>query len=1020
MAAPEPIRDGLMRDAVKPYLQRATEERDTHTNIRLIDIWRYCRYTWSLPASSQPGRQMHYLVRDASRDFHPVIGIGALGSSVVQITCRDEAIGWNLASLREAPDRVHRLRVLETELEHALDEILWNDLLSADEVSSPSQQVLDRLTMVASAERPVNRSAEPIKETDLLEDALSPSFVRKRATELHRILKARVTFQKASNETQSDEDRIEWLLEREDGRQALAAVLRSVKKRHIGSSIMDITVCGAIPPYSELLAGKLVALLMASPQVIVDYRNRYKQAISEIASRMAGRELVRPADLVLLGTTSLYFIGSSQYNRLQFPAARGNLKYHLVGKTKGFGSVHLSQRTYKTLQELLRQHPDLEPESHAFAAGVNFKMRSIASGLAHVGLDQLQQHESPRLVYLVPLASNWQDYLTGIAEKPEYLYADLEHPEAETQKIIEYWKDRWFIPRQKRPETIYRLRTAPVAVRVSALADEPFPAQMNEGTADRVTISTNNGGGESRMAAAATIAWQTLAELKDQRASLAEQLTDSELLALHVPMKLDGGLLAEVAAGRRLYLTGNPGDGKTHIIRRYQEELERHNAFVHTDASALDEGLLLSGLGEAIQAERPAVIAINEGPLRRLVDKLPVEEQRLLRTQLDHPFLYRDVEENGDVAETQALLVNLGARRLLTPALIGSVLDVVLNRVDYSGAPDAVRQNQTMLSRPRVQERLLKLLEFAARGGAHVTMHELLGFFSFIITEGQTRIEAASAIPAYYDLVFSDSNPLSRWLLEFDPVVVSHPLVDMRLWDGDPSSDIERLDGGSLQAPGSESDHDRGLSLFRSLKRRFYFESRDGELLLTMIPEDRQTFYDLLRESGSARDTAKSRLLSALAQFFGSDADSQEDQLPIWTSLRYEAIAPATAFLSSQGVTADRVELMVPRLRPQVARLLEYEPSWVRLVVNPALETAPSIGLNIDLELWLALMKLRRGMPQRHHDPVIGRRLNQFMSRLAVQHEQTAGGYVRLHIRDVESGETFRINVSVEQRKYVW
>ncbi len=32
------------------------------------------------------------------------------------------------------------------------------------------------------------------------------------------------------------------------------------KTKHIGSSMMELNVCGAIPPYNEILGGKLVAL----------------------------------------------------------------------------------------------------------------------------------------------------------------------------------------------------------------------------------------------------------------------------------------------------------------------------------------------------------------------------------------------------------------------------------------------------------------------------------------------------------------------------------------------------------------------------------------------------------------------------------------------------------------------------------------------------------------------------------------------------------------------------------------
>ena len=70
---------------------------------------------------------------------------------------------------------------------------------------------------------------------------------------------------------------------------------------HIGSSMMELNVCGAIPPYNEILAGKLVALLATSPQVIHDYKERYSDKASMIASRLKGEDVFRPADLVYVG-----------------------------------------------------------------------------------------------------------------------------------------------------------------------------------------------------------------------------------------------------------------------------------------------------------------------------------------------------------------------------------------------------------------------------------------------------------------------------------------------------------------------------------------------------------------------------------------------------------------------------------------------------------------------------------------------------------------------------------------------
>jgi hypothetical protein len=69
-----------------------------------------------------------------------------------------------------------------------------------------------------------------------------------------------------------------------EGRQTIQVLIRENKKRKIGINMMDLIVCGAIPPYNLLLGGKLVAMLMVSPQVVHDYRQKYQYAISNIAS----------------------------------------------------------------------------------------------------------------------------------------------------------------------------------------------------------------------------------------------------------------------------------------------------------------------------------------------------------------------------------------------------------------------------------------------------------------------------------------------------------------------------------------------------------------------------------------------------------------------------------------------------------------------------------------------------------------------------------------------------------------
>src|SRR5205807_5040648 len=81
---------------VDPYLQFVTPDAVcTETGLPLNTVWRYFRHTWVNIYRSVPGRSIMVLVRDRAAAGHPVIGIAALGSSVIQQSVRDKWIGWD-------------------------------------------------------------------------------------------------------------------------------------------------------------------------------------------------------------------------------------------------------------------------------------------------------------------------------------------------------------------------------------------------------------------------------------------------------------------------------------------------------------------------------------------------------------------------------------------------------------------------------------------------------------------------------------------------------------------------------------------------------------------------------------------------------------------------------------------------------------------------------------------------------------------------------------------------------------
>ena len=47
-----------------------------------------------------------------------------------------------------------------------------------------------------------------------------------------------------------------------------------VKAERVGIAMMDIAICGGVAPYNSLLGGKLIAMLLCSPEIVKEYEAR--------------------------------------------------------------------------------------------------------------------------------------------------------------------------------------------------------------------------------------------------------------------------------------------------------------------------------------------------------------------------------------------------------------------------------------------------------------------------------------------------------------------------------------------------------------------------------------------------------------------------------------------------------------------------------------------------------------------------------------------------------------------------
>ena len=456
-----------IKQAVQPYLQLVTEnERDQFTGLKISEIWRYFRLTWSTPSETTPGRTMQYLIRDAAHPMHAVMGIASLENCAVQITCRDDYIGWNqhafienILTLSGDDARLEFQRLLGY-IEDGISGIDYSELCTEMTVRNPTDEDIRMLLdFAANAEQQRQDSLRNSSENGYDDDERSELgsistkteqalYNRKRAEQLARLLIAKKTLTDIVNDPDYDENWINFC-KSETGSSVIRNALVAQKTKHIGSSLMELNVCGAIPPYNEILGGKLVALLATSPQVVHDYKTRYENKASEIASRLKGQPVCRPAELVYVGTTSLYYVGSSQYNRLKIPGEVFGSDFDVVwkrlGMTIGFGTMHISKATTLSLTEATSD--GFNRINHVFGEGASPKMRLLTMAIRELieatneDSKDFSKHAMSRIVYGACLASNASDYLLGKDDRPHY-YTDMEQYEAGTQKIIDYWSER--------------------------------------------------------------------------------------------------------------------------------------------------------------------------------------------------------------------------------------------------------------------------------------------------------------------------------------------------------------------------------------------------------------------------------------------------------------------------------------------------------------------------------------------------------------------------------------------------
>ena len=198
--------------------------------------------------------------------------------------------------------------------------------------------------------------------------------------------------------------------------------------------VMDAFTLGAVPPYSHLLGGKLVAALLSSEQIQDCFTLKYQNRAGIISGQKKQPQLAAITTTSVLGRSSVY-------NRLKL---NGQKILSPIGFTSGYGHFQFSDHIFKEMKNLVEAESPEKANSFSFGHGPNWKIRTIREALRILGIDQtVVKHGIRREVFICRLFENSFDHLkAGIMLEGSLTRA--------TEVISNDAMNRWVVPRSQR------------------------------------------------------------------------------------------------------------------------------------------------------------------------------------------------------------------------------------------------------------------------------------------------------------------------------------------------------------------------------------------------------------------------------------------------------------------------------------------------------------------------------------------------------------------------------------------
>jgi hypothetical protein len=485
------------------------------------------------------------------------------------------------------------------------------------------------------------------------------------------------------------------------------------------------------------------------------------------------------------------------------------------------------------------------------------------------------------------------------------------------------------------------------------------------------------------------------------RGANADITDDLDRARLHVETPLDEFIPKLLHESRDVVLTGNPGDGKSHLAKALIERNGLGGVEVELDLSANTAGDVVRRWTAATESGAPFLLCANEGPLTALIPDLQEapalrSRGRELAQQLGHLVGAR--REEMPAPPEYVTLIDLADRNVVDRRLISRCLARVchfdyLPDLGHRAAETSAGINLALfIHAPEARERFGSLLEVAGRRlGAHVTFRQLWGTISFALTAGKPEEVLEREVfddgPGLGTLPLDNlcggagKGPLIEAVLRLaDPAEVPVPDLDEAIWaSGAPRNGEWMSDEVVPRAPAAMwalGQRKEALATFKSLKRYVTLAHTEGERVIKSVEES-----DPHLPTAQKDEQLREVLVAGIRGLFLSP--SQQAQAPEWL----KSGVPLWIFHTFQDVPVEeRPHVATDSIEAEEFRVLRpLRAPWLVQALGPPPEVAwlwheaSGVSLRVDAAIVRALhLGARSDGPVAIPEPV-----SRFIARIA-------------------------------------